>query len=237
MIKLLRRLLPAALVVATHAVFSQRSFVLVILGMTGVAIRTQFDPVQVAGMACCTGGCDVFAAQQIFGIGVVIEFDGLPKLGAMAGFALFTIQALMAFGTVVVLLVATDAGARRTLVIAAHLVTLDALHIDMLFGQGKARRSMVKLELFPVGLIVAISTLGTHRAFVHIILAVTNTALCGRFAVFLARHMALFTLKQQMLFTQYKVALVMVKLLLVQVNNLRLTSLVLGVAIVTGLRL
>ena len=161
-IKLLRRFLPVALVVATHAVLTQRSFVLVIPGMTGVAVRTQLDPIQVAGMTCRAGGCNVFAAQQVFGIGVVIELDGFPELDAMAGFALFTIQALMAFGAIVVLFVATDAGARRILVIAPGLVTLDALHIDVFFRQGKPRRSMVKLELFPVGLIVAISTLGAQ---------------------------------------------------------------------------
>ena len=71
----------------------------------------------------------------------------------------------------------------------------------------------------------------------HIILAVANTALCGRFAVLLAGYMALFTLKRKMLFAQHKVALVMVKLLLVQIDNLRLTPFVLSVAIMTGLRL
>ena len=63
MVKLLRGLFPTPLVVAADAVFSEGPFVLVVLGVAGIAIRAQLDPINIAGMACCAGGCGMFSTQ------------------------------------------------------------------------------------------------------------------------------------------------------------------------------
>ena len=52
----------------------------------------------------------------------MIEPAGLPKVGAMTGFTLFTEQTFVALGTIVVLLVTANAGTRSFPVIR-RLVT------------------------------------------------------------------------------------------------------------------
>ena|SRR5450830_56223 len=152
--------------------------------MAGIAVLTQLDAVKVAGMAGFARCSVVLASQHIFGICIVVETYGFPKAGAMAGFALVTKLAFMAF-VVVFFLVATNAGEGGLFVITG-LVTISALRIGVLVLQRKARAVVVKTRLFPVGLVVAISTFGTQRSFVGVILLVANIALQGRFTVFFA---------------------------------------------------
>lgn len=122
MVKFLRRLLPTPFAVATRAVLAQRTLVLVILGMAGIALLTQLGAVEIAGMTSHTRRRDMLATQSVLGIGVVIEPAAFPKVGAMAGFTLVTEKAFVALGTIVVLLVTADAGTRRFPVIR-RLVT------------------------------------------------------------------------------------------------------------------
>src|SRR5450830_1580050 len=149
--------------------------------MAGIAVLTQLDAVKVAGMAGFARCSVVLASQHIFGICIVVETYGFPKAGAMAGFALVTKLAFV----VVFFLVATNAGEGGLFVITG-LVTISALRIGVLVLQRKARAVVVKTRLFPVGLVVAISTFGTQRSFVGVILLVANIALQGRFTVFFA---------------------------------------------------
>ena len=122
MVKFLRRLLPTPFAVATRAVLAQRTLVLVILGMAGIALLAQLGAVEIAGMTSHTRRRDMLATQSVPGIGVVIEPAAFPKVGAMAGFTLVTEQAFVALGTIVVLLVTANAGTRSFPVIR-RLVT------------------------------------------------------------------------------------------------------------------
>lgn len=207
----------------------------VILGMASMAVLTQLDPVNVAAMARRAQRAAVLAAQNVFGVNVMVEAGGLPQVDAMTGLAFFTQQTFMAFVAVIVLLVAADAGARGFLVIG-YLVTGSTLHVKVLARQRKARRPMVKLGLFPIALIVAISAFGTQRPLVHIILAMAYAALRRRLAVFLARHVALVALQRLVLATQQKIGLAMIELLFVEMDHLRLTPLMLRVTVAASLR-
>ena len=62
MVKFLRRLLPAPFAVATRAVLAQRTLVLVILGVAGIALLAQLDAVEIAGMTSHTRRSDMLAA-------------------------------------------------------------------------------------------------------------------------------------------------------------------------------
>ena len=121
-VKLLRRLLPVPFTVATRTVFSQGPLVFVVLGVAGIALLAQFDAVEIAGVASHTRRRGMLATQSVLGVGVVIELAGLPQVCAVAGFALFTEQAFVTLGTIVVLLVTANAGTRRFPVIR-RLVT------------------------------------------------------------------------------------------------------------------
>ena len=122
MVKFLRRLLPVPFTVATRTVLAQRPLVFVVLGVAGIALLAQFDAVEIAGVAGHTRRRGMLATQSVLGVGVVIELAGLPQVCAVAGFALFTEQAFVTLGTIVVLLVTANAGARRFFV-TRRLVT------------------------------------------------------------------------------------------------------------------
>lgn len=173
----------------------------VILGMASVAVLAQLDPVNVAAMASRAQRAAVLAAQNVFGVSVMVEAGGLPQVDAMTGLAFFTQQTSMSLVAVIVLLVAADAGARGFLVIG-DLVTGGAFDVNVLARQRKARRTMVKLGLLPIALIVAISALGTQRPLMHVVLAMARAALRRRLAIFLARHVALVALQRLVLATQ-----------------------------------
>jgi hypothetical protein len=159
----LGRFFPAALTVTTGTVFTQGLLVFVIFCMAGMAILAQLDPVKVAGVATGAGRCAVLAAQDILGIDVVVEVDCFPYIHTMTGLTFFTEKTFVALGAVILFFVAADAGTRCLLVVGSFvLVTANALGFCVLAGQCKARCTMVKLGLFPVHLVVTISTFGSQ---------------------------------------------------------------------------
>ena len=140
----------------------------------------------------------------------------------------------MALGTIVVLLVTTNAGTRRFPVIR-RLVTCRTLHINVLANQCETCRCMVEFGLFPVALVMTVGAFGTQCALVHVVFAMANAALGRRLAIFLTRHVTLIALKGLVFATQQEVALTVIKLFLVKVDHLRLAPLVIGVTNATRL--
>ena len=116
-VELLCWFFPASFAMATRAVLAQRTFVRVVLCMADTALLAQLGTVEITGMTACARGCDMLATQNVLGIDVVIELGRLPEIDPMAGLAFLTKLTFMALGTIVVLLVAANASARRVLVI------------------------------------------------------------------------------------------------------------------------
>jgi len=116
-VELLCWFFPASFAVATRAVLAQRTFVLVVLCMADTALLAQLGTVEITGMTACARSCDMLATQSVLGIDVVIELGRLPEIDPMARLAFLTKLTFMALGTIVVLLVAANASARRVLVI------------------------------------------------------------------------------------------------------------------------
>lgn len=105
-----RRILPAFLVVTAFAFVAQLAFVLVILLVTGDALGRQFrfiDRPSINGMAGIALGLGVFVLQEVFRLAIMVKGAGLPIFRRMASFALRAIAPLVAF-VIVLLAVAGD---------------------------------------------------------------------------------------------------------------------------------
>ena len=227
--------LPTALAVATGAVTAQTVLVFVIFLVTGVAIRAQFDAVQRLFMAGRAGCRTVLAVQVIWGIDIMVKSGWFPVLDTVTGFAFVAKLALVAFGAFVVFFVATDAGARGVFVDAA-LVATGAFGFKVFAQQRKMGAVVVKFDLFPGVLMVAIGAFCSQRGLVGVVLAVTaNTSQRG-LAVFFVRRMAFAALLPHVLALEHKISLGVVKFIGIQLNDLRFAALVVGVANVAGLR-
>ncbi|WP_247596936.1 hypothetical protein [Hydrogenophaga sp. PAMC20947] len=230
-------LFPTALGMAAPTILAQRVLVLVVALVAGVAVLTQLDLVKVAGMATAAFCRPMLATQKVFGVGVVVEVGRLPSLGAVARIAFFTVLSSMALATVIVLFVAPDASANRFLVIIVF-VAIGALDIGMLSRQRKTCFLVViKLGLLPARLRMAIGTLDAKAALVHIVLLVTAVAVQWRLTVFFARLMALHAVHFFMLAEQAVVGDGVVKSSFVELDNLGISPLVVGMAGVASLRL
>ena len=99
-----RSSLPAFLDVTGFAFVAESPLValLVVVGaMTGDARLLEFFHVQDAGMAGFTLGRDVFAAQNVFRVAVMVKGRDGPVLFGVAALALFTKVALVAFFVIV----------------------------------------------------------------------------------------------------------------------------------------
>lgn len=134
----------------------------------------------------------VFAAQHIFGVGIVIEYYGFPGLDTVAGLAFLSILTLVPLGTVIILLVTTDTCTRSILVFVG-LMALRTFHLDMLALKGELSCAVIKLGVFPVFFVVALGALFTQRPFVFVVLLMAPIALQRCLAVPLVSRMALLT--------------------------------------------
>ena len=228
-------LFPAALAVATGAVFAQGFLVFVILGMTCITVLAQFDAINISRMAGGAARCPVFSAQGVFGVGIVVEAAVFPLHGVMAGFAFFAKLPFVAL-VVVILFVAADAGARGVFVIVVF-VAIDTFHVDVFAGQIESRGAVVKTGLFPVGLVVAICAFNAQRALVNIVFFMAGIALLRCFAEFFTRHMAFVAFQRLVFAAQDEIGLGMVKSLFVEFRYLCIAPLVLSMATITCLGL
>ena len=152
----------------------------------------------------------------------------------MAGFTFLTKLAFVPLAAVVVFLMATDTGAGRVFVLVS-LMTISTFGILVLALQFEFGCVVVKLGFFPIGLIVAIGTLGTQRAFVRIVLFMTTITCQRSVTVFFSRHMALVTGQWLMFAFEVEIRLVVIKLLFIKTGNLFIPPLVVGVTNVASL--
>ena len=226
---------------AGGAVAAEAAFVaLGAVVVSSVAIdagRADLVLVQVPAVAIGALGAAVLAAQGVLGVGVVVEGRRLPGLGAVTGVAAFAVEAFVALGAVVVSSVAADAGARRVLVLGALLVAIAALGVSVFVFQREAGLVVVELGLLPVDVGVAVGTLRTQRALVHVVLAMAGVAIGRCLPVFLFRLVAFFALDLEMLAAQRVVGLRVIELGLVEFDDARCAAPVVGMATAAGLRL
>src|SRR5450830_1468308 len=124
-------LFPATFTVATCAIFTECFFVLVVFAMTGITILTQFDPIKIACVTRDAGRREMFAAQNILGVRIVIKSRELPLFDIVASLTFPTKLTLVPLGSIVIFLMATDTSTRRFLVVAS-LMTASALGIYVL---------------------------------------------------------------------------------------------------------
>lgn len=172
--------LPAALAVAGSAILAKRLFVFVIPNVARVTVLVQLNAVQMTGMTATASGTSVLAPKHILGVRIVIECGRFPKIHSVAGLAFVTKLTLMAFGAVVVFLVATDTCARRFLVVAGFMA-ICTLHIGMFTCQSKAGCRVVKSCFFPIDFVVTICALCAERTLVNVVFAMAGIALAGCF--------------------------------------------------------
>lgn len=230
----LRRLLPALFRVATCAILAQRFLVFIVLLVAGVALLGEFDCcVEFAGMTRHALGVDMLAAQQVLGVGIVVENGVLPQLGAVASLAFFAKLALVAL-LFVVLAVTANTGAGGFTIVGVF-VTFRAFHVHVLASEWKARRVVIKLGFLPCIFTVAAGTFWSKCGFMHIILFVTRRAIPGCLAKLLAAYMALVAFRLLVFSQKREVGDGVIKLLGLQRHHARATPLVLGMAGATGL--
>lgn len=143
-------------------------------------------------------GSDVLSTQHIFGVSIVIECCGFPGFDTVAGLALFSILPPMSLGTVIILLVTTQTGARSVFVFIG-LMALRTLHFSVFSLQLKLGRTVIELGIFPVFFVVALSALFAQRPLVLVILLMASIALQWCLAVLFVGHMTLLTSQRLML--------------------------------------
>lgn len=203
--------------------------------MAGVAILLEFFFVQwpfVTRRASCL---DVFATQDILGIGIVVKGRWLPGLHTVTGFTLLTVLTFVTLGAVIVFPVAGDTFFRRIFVFV-ELVTVGALHIRMFTFKCKLGFTVIEPYFFPVLFGVAIATFLTQRPFMGIVFLVTDTALLRCLAVLLGGLVALLACQWFVLAFQQIIRLAVIELLGVETGNFLVPTFVVGMALITGLR-
>lgn len=192
-----------------------------------MAVLTRLDAVQVSRMAVCTSGGAMLAAQCIPGVGVVIEMGRLPRLGAMAAVAFFTVLPFVPPAAVVVLAVASDARARRFLVLG-RFMTIHAFGVVVPAGQWEPGFVMVKAGFLPARLRMTIGALDTQAALVSIVLFVAGIAFQGCVPVFFAGRMTLFAHQFFVLSLEPEISLCMIERLLVELSDPGVSPFVIG---------
>ena len=96
---------------------------------------------------------------------------------------------------------------------------------------------MVKARLFPAFFYVTVSALGPERSLVGVVLAVAAHAVCWRVPVFFVRLMAFLARDILVLAQQSVVRLRVIERALIQLHDLGLPALVVGMTHITSLRL
>src|SRR4030066_8540 len=172
----------------------------------------------------------MLAAQVKMGIFVVIKAYFLPAPVVMAGFALGSIAAFVPL-VLVVLAVASDAFFRSTRVFLVGMA-LFAGNVGMFAAdQGKFCLFMIEAGFFPVLRVMAVSAIGAKVAFVHVILDVTDVTFGRRIPIFCLWLMATRTFGRFMFILKNIIRFVMIEPEPVEFRNLRIPSLMLGMAI------
>ena len=143
------------------------------------------------GVASLAGRAPMLAQQPVFGALIVVEDGLLPGGDFVAGVAFVTKQPFVTFVVIVFFVAAQTCFGRFT--VLGGLVAVGTLDLFMLAVQGKACLAVVKPDLFPGLVFVAIGTLVTQRTLVLVVLSVTSNALQRCFTVLLSSHMALGT--------------------------------------------
>lgn len=201
---------------------------LVVFLVAGVTLLGDLVLVQISGVAVLAHHFLVFPAQGVFGVGIVIEGGRLPLLVVVASLALLAVGALVALPVIDAFVAGiTISGGFLVIVV---LVAINTLHIGMFSLQREFGGVVVKTGLFPVVLGVTVTALGAKAGLVHIVFLVAGITIQGRFAVTFAAHMAFLAIGRAVFAFEHEVGLVVVKLLLVKVRNLRIAAFVVGVA-------
>lgn len=86
-----------------------------------MTILSQLGLVQRSFVARRARGCDVFATQTIFSIGIVVERGWFPGFDTVARLTLFAILTFVALGAVVIFFVAAHAGAGGVFVLVCFV--------------------------------------------------------------------------------------------------------------------
>lgn len=146
---------------ATDTIPAQSIFVFVVLGMTGIAILTQFGFVQRLFMACHTSGRQVLATQRVLGVRIMVEQSRFPGLDTVTGFTFLTKMTFVSFAAVIVLAVTAHTGTRRIFVLVAF-VTICAFRIHVFAQQLKLGGAVVKTSFFPVVFCMATGAFGSQ---------------------------------------------------------------------------
>ena len=206
---------------------------LIVLLVAGIALLAQLFlralRVQVTRVAILAGDGVVLAFEHVFGIHIVVEGGGLPGLGAVAGFALLAVEALMTL--LVVNLAVAGVTIFGRVFVDVVLVAVHTLHVVVLASEREFGGFVVELCLFPIHLGMAIGALGTKLAFVLVVFLVAGVAILRGFTVLLARNVALVASYLLMLALERVVGLVVVvELLLVNIGGFQVTALVVAVA-------
>ncbi len=164
-------------------------------------------------MALHAFGLDVFAAQDILCISIMLKLQGLPVFFDVTGLALGTESCLV----LIVLFVTGNASGRCTFKARVRVAIL-ASHIHMLTQQRKVRLAVIEMHFLPIIHGMAVGTLGSKLAFVRVVFLVTGITGRRGIAVFFVRQVAITTryLRFGVSALQFEICLVMVEDLLVK---------------------
>lgn len=158
-------------------------------------------------------GLDVFAAQDILGITIMLKLQGLPVFFDVAGLALGAESCLM----LIVLFVTGDTRGRCPFKARVRVAILTS-HIHMLTQQWKVRLAVIEMHFLPIVHCMTVGALGSKLAFVRIVFLVTGIAGRRGIAVFFVRQVAIAAshLRFGVSALQLEISLVMVEGLLVK---------------------
>lgn len=220
---------PAAAVVAGFASFAEVAFVVVVLQVAGDTCHIKFIGERVLAVAAIAVLFGMLAVQHEIRIAIVIEARVVPAFRAVTVAAIVAATALVC----IVLGMAVVALGRRVLE-GIVLMAVQASGLQVFANQRITGRIMIEFDVLPLHRRMTIATHFAKRSAMRIVFFVTRVAIAGRVAVLFVFGVARGAIVFGVFAEQRKVREIVIEGILVEVYDVGIATLVIGMALHTG---
>ena len=217
---------PVVSAVAGLAGFAEVTFVIVILEVTGNAGRLQLVGEWILAVTIVASNFRVPSGQQKVRVSCVIEGRIEPVGGLMAVAALGAAAAIMR--VVIGMTVVAGCGRLQECLI---FVTVQTCRCQVFAEQWVAGAAVIEFDIEPAAWRMTVGTLGAHGFAVNVVLFVTRKTRRRRIPVLVFSLVTVRTLRLHVLPVQREIGQRVVKIGLVETNNVRVATFMVRVAV------
>jgi len=218
--------------VAAITLGTEVSFVRIVIQMTGDAFQLQLIAEWIVVVAVFAGQVPVAAFERELRIPPMVEACVVPRFGIVASAAILSAPALVNVVCRMAGITVIRCSVERIIPVAVL-----ARDIPVSAQQGIICSVVIKTDVGPGIRAVAVGANLAHDPIMCIVICVTGYALARRITMFRFRNMTAVALDLEVSTQQVKIGQFVIKCFLVQVNDIRVASFMIGVTIrTTGIR-